>query len=72
MDIGDGSWTNKGQIYVVSCLDGWKITVDECLNGQRLYQVDLIQQYSLALGKGEKVSKHDVEVDKLVCFWDYR
>ncbi len=26
----------------------------------------------LALGQGiEKVSKHDVEVDRLVCFWDY-
>ncbi len=73
MDIGDSSGTNKGQSYVVSCLDGWKRTVDECLYGQRLYLVDLIQRHSLALGQDiEKVSKHDVELDKLVRFWDYR
>ncbi len=62
MGVGDCSGTNEGQSYVVSCLDDWKGTVDECLNGLRLYQVDLIQRHSLVLGQGiEKVSKHDVE-----------
>ena len=71
MDIGDGSGTNKGQSFVVCCLDGWKRTVDESLDGQRLDLVDLIQGHGLALGQDiEKVGKHDVEVDKLVRIWD--
>ena len=71
MDIGDGSGTYKGQGLIVCCLDGWKRTVDESLDGQRLDRVDLIQGHGLALGQDiEKVSKHDVEVDKLVRIWD--
>ena len=47
------------------------MAVDKCLYGQRRDRVDLVQGHGLALGQDiEKVSKHDVEVDKRVCIWD--